>query len=197
MILYAIRHGESLANATAAHAGWAQVPLTEKGIEQAKRTAALIQDVRFDKVITSDLLRAIQTAEYALPGCRKERDARLREISVGSLSGRFLTDCEAELGSLYLRHRHDHNFTAYGGENMDDLRRRVADFLNDLCQEPADSKIAVVCHEGSIFAMLCHVLQCSLPRHAAAAANCSVSVFAYENGRWSLCKWNETGSAEI
>lgn len=76
---------------------------------------------------------------------------------------------------------------------MDDLRRRVAAFMDDLCCEPADSTIAVVCHEGAIFAMLCHVPQSPLPRHAAGAANCSVSLFAYEAGRWSLRKWNETG----
>lgn len=50
--------------------------------------------------------------------------------------------------------------------------------MDDLCCEPADSTIAVVCHEGAIFAMLCHVLQSPLPRHAAGAANCSVSLFA-------------------
>lgn len=197
MLLYAIRHGQSQANARSAHAGWAQVPLTEKGVQQAKRTGELIKNIQFDKVIASDLLRAIQTAENALPGYKKRTDSRLREISVGSLSGRLPADCEAELGLPYIRHRHDHDFTAYGGENMDQLRQRVANFMDELRSEPENAKIAVVCHEGAIFAMLCHVLQCRLPRHAAGAANCSVSIFAYSEGCWSLCKWNETGSIEI
>lgn len=68
MVIYVVRHGQSTANASATLAGWAQVPLTEKGVQQALQTRSLLQDIRFDKVISSDLLRAVQTAENALPG---------------------------------------------------------------------------------------------------------------------------------
>ena len=43
MELYAIRHGQSAANAIQAHAGWAQVPLTELGREQAAKTGGAAQ----------------------------------------------------------------------------------------------------------------------------------------------------------
>lgn len=196
MLVYVIRHGQSVANARSAHAGWSQIPLTEKGVDQAKRTGELVKDIKFDKVISSDLLRAIQTSEYALPGYEKQTDPRIREISVGSLADRLVVDCEEELGEIYIRNRQLHDFTPYGGENMDDLLNRNAEFLESLCAEPADSKIAVVCHGGAIFAMLCHVLGTKLPRHAADVENCSVCVFEYKKGQWSLVKWNETGIAE-
>lgn len=196
MQVYVIRHGQSLANCRKAHAGWQQVPLTEKGVEQAKRTGELIKDIGFDKVITSDLIRAMQTADYALPGYEKQRDSRLREISVGSLAGKTVEECVAELGETYIRFKTNHDFTPYGGEKMDDLLNRVAEFMDELRSQPVDSKIAVVCHEGAVFAVLCYVLGFHLSRFSCMASNCSVSVFEYDGSRWSLVKWNETGSVE-
>ncbi len=194
MRIYAIRHGQSEANALVAHAGWAQVSLTEKGIEQARRTGELIKDIHFDKVITSDLLRAIQTAEYALPGYETKTDWRIREIGVGSLAGMRVADCEAQLGESYMRNRKNRDFTPYGGENQDDFMARVAEFMEELTCEPADSRIAVVCHEGAIYYMLCYVMQCLPKELTAYADNCSVSVFTYDSGHWVLNKWNETGT---
>lgn len=74
MELYAIRHGQSAANAVQAHAGWAQVPLTELGREQAAKTGELLKGMEFDRVIVSDLLRAKETAQIALPGRNFEQD---------------------------------------------------------------------------------------------------------------------------
>lgn len=197
MHLYFIRHGQSAANAAGAHAGWQQVPLTELGVEQAKITGELVKSIKFDKVITSDLIRAMDTADYALPNYEKLRDSRLREISVGSLAGKTVKECEAELGESYTCNKLNHDFTPYGGEKMDDLLSRVAEFMDDFREEPMDAKIAVVCHEGAIYAALCHVLGFKLSRFTCAASNCSVSVFEYNGSRWLLHKWNQTGSVEI
>lgn len=194
MRIYVIRHGQSVANARVAHAGWEQVPLTEKGIEQAKRTGELIKEVKFDKVITSDLLRAIQTADYALPGYEKHRDWRIRESGVGSLAGKLVRECEEELGESYLRNRRNRDFTPYGGENLEMFQKRVSEFMDDLAKEPENATIAVVCHEGTMICMLRHVVQSSLPYPPALADNCSVCVFTYQSGCWFLNKWSETGN---
>ena len=194
MKLYVIRHGQSEANLHKTHAGWAQVSLTEKGISQAAAAGARIRGMHFDKIIVSDLLRARQTAENALPGREYETDCRIREICVGDLVGRALAECERELGEAYLRDRAGRNFAAYGGENQAQMQRRISAFMDDLTREPEDAQIAVFCHEGTIFCMLCYVLQCSPSYMAAYTDNCSVSVFTYRDGRWILNKWNETGN---
>ena len=193
MRIYVIRHGQSEANLLEAHAGWAQVSLTSEGMAQAAAAGQRLKEVRFDKVIVSDLLRAQQTAALALPGYAYQTDWRIREISVGSLMGRRVADCVAELGESYLRHRAARDFTAYGGENPEQMQRRVSEFMEDLTKEPPEARIAVVCHEGAMYSMLCHVLQCDLPYLAAYADNCSVCVFSYRSGHWVLNKWNETG----
>lgn len=194
MRIYVIRHGQSEANLHVAHAGWSQVPLTEKGIAQAKAVGERIRDLHFDKVIVSDLRRAQQTAQLALPGWEYQTDWRVREICVGSLEGRRVVDCAVEMGEPYNKNRTLRDFTPYGGENLEQMQCRVSEFMDDLAKEPEDAQIAVVCHEGAINCMLCHVMQCNLPRMTALADNCSVSVFTYKEGCWYVNKWNETGN---
>ena len=194
MRIYVIRHGQSEANLKTAHAGWSQVPLTEKGIAQAQAVQPRLRELHFDKVIVSDLLRARQTAENALPGYDYTYDWRIREIGVGQLEGELVSDCEAKLGESYIRNRQNRDFTAYGGENLEIMQARIGSFMDDLTKESEDAQIAVVCHEGAIFCMVCHVLQCQPTRLAGLADNCSVSVFTYKSGQWILNKWNETGN---
>ena len=68
MDLYMIRHGESLANFTGTHAGWAPVPLTEKGEAQAEAARRHVRNLTFDRLYVSDVRRAQQTADILFPG---------------------------------------------------------------------------------------------------------------------------------
>ena len=197
MELYAIRHGQSAANAIQAHAGWAQVPLTELGREQAAKTGELLKGMEFDRVIVSDLLRAKETAQIALPGRNFEQDPRLRETHVGSLQGRRVVDLTAELGEEYVRRRLARDYRDYGGEDTHAHYDRVAEFMKDLESAPEDARIAAVCHEGTIMAMLCYVLHTDIPRNIIHVANCAVCAFKVGNGVWELGEWNETGSVKL
>lgn len=197
MELYAIRHGQSAANAIQAHAGWAQVPLTELGREQAAKTGELLKGMEFDRVIVSDLLRAMETAQIALPGRNFEQDPRLRETNVGSLQGRRVVDLTAELGEEYVRRRVARDYRVYGGEDTHAHYDRVAEFMKDLESAPEDARIAAVCHEGTIMAMLCYVLHTDIPRNIIHVANCAVCAFKFGNGVWELGEWNETGSVKL
>ena len=194
MRIYVIRHGQSEANLLVAHAGWSQVPLTEKGVAQAVAAGKRLEGLHFDKIIASDTHRAQQTVQNALPGREYVTDSRLREISTGVLEGRRVADCAAELGEPYDRARITRDFTLYGGENWQMIRSRVSEFMDEMAKEPEDAQIAVFCHEGSANCMLCHVMECQLPRITALADNCSISVFTYKNGKWIVNKWNETGN---
>lgn len=197
MELYAIRHGQSAANAIQAHAGWAQVPLTELGREQAAKTGELLKGMEFDRVIVSDLLRAKETAQIALPGRDFELDPRLRETHVGSLQGRRVVDLTAELGEEYVRRRVARDYRVYGGEDTHAHYDRVAEFMKDLESAPEDARIAAVCHEGTIMAMLCYVLHADIPRNIIHVANCAVCAFKFGNSVWELGEWNETGSVKL
>ena len=58
MKLYMVRHGQSVANLNKQHVGWGQVLLTEKGEDDARGAGEILKNYSFDKVYSSDLLRA-------------------------------------------------------------------------------------------------------------------------------------------
>jgi len=62
LLLVLLRHGESVWNKLNLFTGWVDVPLSEKGIEEALKAGELLKDYKFDIVFTSELVRAIQTA---------------------------------------------------------------------------------------------------------------------------------------
>lgn len=61
-LLVLLRHGESVWNQLNLFTGWVDVPLSEKGIEEALKAGELLKYYKFDMVFTSELVRAIQTA---------------------------------------------------------------------------------------------------------------------------------------
>lgn len=60
--LVLIRHGESLWNKLNLFTGWVDVPLSERGIEEALNAGELLKDWKFSTIFTSELVRAISTA---------------------------------------------------------------------------------------------------------------------------------------
>ena len=125
--LWLVRHGETPASRGHTLAGWADVPLTEHGEEEACALRALLAGERFDGVWSSDLRRAVATARLAWGEPRL--DARLREMSFGSLEGLLWESLDARGQEALARFE---GFAAPGGESFEDLRARVLSFLDGL-----------------------------------------------------------------
>ncbi len=191
MKLYLVRHGQSEANLTKSHAGWAQVSLTKQGEADAESARTLLCGVKFDKVYTSDLLRAIQTAEIALPDAQKEQTMLLREINIGELVGKTAVACEQEYGEHYLLQKRKRDFRDFGGEDYHMHMARVKEFLK-MIESEEDTQIAAFCHEGTIRLILDAVLGYRLDMKNLICQNGSIAVFEYREGHWSLCQWNVT-----
>ncbi|MBQ8578892.1 MAG: histidine phosphatase family protein [Clostridia bacterium] len=202
--LYFIRHGQSEANLAGAHAGWAQVSLTAKGYEDARLAGERIRraGLTFDKVYTSDLIRAVQTKETALPELPSEPSPLIREVNVGTLAGRLVANCKKEYGAPYLRAKQDMDFTAWGGENYSAFCDRIRQFFADILNGDGD-RIAAFCHGGMIHASLDLLIggelsDPSLPspesnridKSAFSCDNCGITVFAFRGGKWRLGMWN-------
>jgi len=103
--LVLLRHGESEWNAKNLFTGWVDVPLSEKGVEEAKRGGHLLIDagVRPDVLHTSLLRRAITTANLALDAADLhwipvKRDWRLNERHYGALQGKNKKEIRDEYG---------------------------------------------------------------------------------------------------
>ena len=67
MLVYVVRHGQSESNRDHYFPGKVGVHLTERGIEDAKRAGKILAPITFTHIYASDYIRAIETAQNAIP----------------------------------------------------------------------------------------------------------------------------------
>lgn len=112
VVIYLARHGKTMLNTVDRSQGWIDAPLTPAGVEVAEQLGKGLSDVTFDKVVTSDSGRAIETAELVLKHNGQEKrikdmtkDKRLREYNFGTYEGLMnedmLTAVAKEQGKTY------------------------------------------------------------------------------------------------
>ena len=189
MLVYFIRHGQSETNCKGEYCGQGDAPLTELGVEQAKSIRPKLADVRFDHVYSSDLCRAVTTAVTALPGCEPILDSRLREINIGTLTGKSIKDFRRDNPDLvpYLNARDSRPF---GGECGADQLLRLSEFIGELSREAYET-VAVFCHGGILYCTLEYALGVSFPIDSLARPNCMIAVYELmPDGKMKLIKWN-------
>ena len=136
-IMYFV-HGTTYDNAAGKCSGFSDVSLNELGKEQAINLGKISSN-DFDIVFTSDLSRAIESANLAFPNIKKIKDKRLRECNYGLLDGK-----EKQL-VIY----EEHITSPFpNGESLKDVESRVKDFIEYLKKEYKDKKIAIVAHRA-------------------------------------------------
>ena len=152
-----IRHGETDWNAAGRWQGHGDPALSERGRAQASAVARALADHTIDRLLCSDLQRALETAEAIgkqldlspLP------DARLRELDVGSWTG--LTRAEITQRDADLLRRFDlgePDVRPGGGESRRQIRARVRDAVIEWGRAHKGERIAVVAHFGVIRALV-------------------------------------------
>ena len=128
--------------------GWLPGRLSETGRELARALGERRRDDGLATVFTSDLARAVETAEIAFGGTEipVREDSRLRECNYGELNGRPVPEIDAEK----LR-RIDEAFP--GGESYRDVADRTKDFLDDLSPEFDDARVLLIAHSANRWAL--------------------------------------------
>jgi broad specificity phosphatase PhoE len=191
MKLYLIRHGQSETNLKGLFTGQAQVRLTEQGERDALRAGELLRGISFDKVYASDLVRAMRTAELALPGVAYETTPLLREYDLGELVLQSVADCRVKYAPDFDENRSKGDYTPYGGENARMVGARFLTFLDGIRDKGYD-RVAVFAH-GGLIGVVFDVLLGAQGRISKRVDNGSISVFSIEKDRTSLLLWNYTG----
>ena len=157
MELILIRHGPTEWNALDRFQGRSDVPLSPEGRVAAHAIAAALREGPIDKIYSSDLIRAVETARIlaAGRGTRIVIDPRLREFDFGRWEG--LTWEEITAAHPQLRGQAPTAAKLYapdGGETFAQVRARVRSFLDDLHAADAAAHVAVVTHAGPLHAFL-------------------------------------------
>ena len=186
--LWLIRHGETDWNRERRIQGQQQNPLSALGVKQARRLGLRLESETFDKVYSSDLKRALQTAQLALPDADICQDKRLREISRGVLEGRTKEEMSEEEAQLYKEMRRDPlNNRPPGGENFRDVNVRVEDWLADL---PKEGKVVAFAHGGIVHTRL-HLLLGSSKTWSFAVNNTSITRLLIREGHTTFSFVND------
>ncbi|MDQ3741006.1 MAG: histidine phosphatase family protein [Actinomycetota bacterium] len=159
MILLA-RHGETKENRERRFQGQNDVPLSDKGIEQAHALAELAANEHppIVALYTSPQRRAKQTAEVVAGrlGLAPREDPRLKEVDVGDWEGRLKDDVEREDPQLWAAFRRaGDGFRFPGGESLAEQQERVIEALVDVTQR-GELPALLVCHRGVVRCALAH-----------------------------------------
>jgi broad specificity phosphatase PhoE len=171
---YFIRHGQSVGNAEGYFTGWMDSPLTGQGQREAEARRASVEalDLKPDRIVTSTLSRAIETAsiinrDLALP---VSRDADLREQNYGTLQG-------MDRQSVYDQFGPDHYFDPPGGETINVFTQRIVTALDRILAE--GGLPLIVGHGG-----MPHALGRLNNVNLRGTANCALLLFEKEDGMW-------------
>jgi broad specificity phosphatase PhoE len=147
MKLYFVRHGQTHSNVARLMYGHKESPLTEKGIDDAKATAKNLPN-DFDLIYSSDIGRAKHTTEILNEKLNLPiiYDARLRERNFGSLEGKDLLSTNPN--AWQKDHIQEYDYRPYGGESVEDVKKRVMDFVNEITKKHNSKKVLIVTHGG-------------------------------------------------
>ncbi len=141
-------HGTTTDNEQHVSSGWKDVELSELGIQQSKDLKEKTQDKKFDVVFCSDLIRAQQSAKLTWEGVYEIiSDARLRECNYGDLNGASSDIVEPMQEEECLEKPFPN------GESYEDVKTRVADFLEFLKQNYDGKHVAIVAHKAPQIAL--------------------------------------------
>lgn len=137
-------HGTTYDNASKKCSGWKQVELNKLGKEQAANLGKVNSNIKFDVIFTSDLVRAIDSANIAFSNVKKVQDKRLRECNYGDLDGK-----DKQL-IIYEEHI---DIPFPNGESLKDVEVRIQSFINDVLKEYKGKTIGIVAHRAPQLAL--------------------------------------------
>ncbi|MBQ7926135.1 MAG: histidine phosphatase family protein [Lachnospiraceae bacterium] len=195
MLLYMIRHGETDQNKEKRLQGRSDIELNAYGRELAQITAGALQKVAFDRIYTSPLKRAKETA-YILKGDRQIPiiiEKRIQEISFGEYEGHCYKKENYDIPDP------DFNFfftapekyrPAPSGESFEAIIARTGAFLKELVSNPdlQDQTVLLSTHGCALKALLANITHCPLSDFWGTGVykNCGVAIVEIQNGKMRL-----------
>ena len=149
--LYFVRHGQTDWNVQGKLQGHADIPLNNAGRAEAAGLSERISEIDFDICFSSDLQRAIETAQIltATRPLTIKSVSALRERNFGLWEGRLFSELlEYEKGGQPFPDI----------ENDEEIQRRISPLLDEIVSNYPGATILVVTHGGVIRSLLAHLL---------------------------------------
>ena len=159
--IYLLRHGEIVGSEKKSYIGQTDISLSSKGLRQAAWWKEELSHVKFERVYSSDLMRAFDTARIVsgMPDVKIQATSQLREINLGDWEGELMADIKSRFPDAWKeRGRHMKSFRTPHGESFQDLHERVVPVFLKIASA-ARGNILVVAHAGVNRIILCHLLK--------------------------------------
>jgi len=211
--LLLIRHGETAWNAERRLQGHSDIPLNQTGQQQAEALAAALQTEHLDAIISSDLLRARQTAQAIadLQGMDLIIKPEWRERCFGGFEGEYYDDLAAKhpiAHAAWKARDVDAPFPLgeRAGETIRQFHQRISSAAHQLSQSystiesatrQAPLKIALIAHGGVLECMyrLAHQLPLNAPRQAP-MLNASINRLSITKHEFRMMSWGDVAHLE-
>ncbi len=192
-----IRHGETAANRECVIQGQSDVPLSPAGEKQAEMLAKRWARRRFDAVYSSDLSRALRTAEIVTGGAEIAATPELREMDLGVWVGHTTAEIAERYPAEWKAFRSTTlECRATGGESRRELLERVSNFFHAAAARHPGQNVLVVTHGGVLRAFFLMLMGGSLNERALlpSTGNTGITTVRYDpdTDRWRLIGWNDT-----
>jgi 2,3-bisphosphoglycerate-dependent phosphoglycerate mutase len=159
--LYLVRHGQSAGNAEGRFGGHGPTPLSELGQQQAALAAHSLAKEKINVIYSSDLLRAVQTAEplAKLLNIEINPTVDFRERHVGVLEGLTFDEARTQYPKDYfalVNREVAHIITS--GESYRQLLDRTTETLNRILRKHRGERIVIFAHTGTICFLTLYLL---------------------------------------
>ena len=160
--LVLLRHGESQWNLENRFTGWVDVPLSPRGMQEAKNAGEKLRPYRFDRAFTSVLQRANETLRLALEVIGQteiptERDKALNERMYGELQGLNKAETAKKYGEDQVKvWRRSYDVRPPGGESLKDTAERVLPYYDKSIRPHllSGETILIAAHGNSLRALV-------------------------------------------
>jgi 2,3-bisphosphoglycerate-dependent phosphoglycerate mutase len=167
--LILLRHGESQWNLENRFTGWVDVPLSPRGIQEAKNAGEKLRSFKFDRAFTSVLTRAIETLRLVLESIGQanipiEKDKALNERMYGELQGLNKAETAKKYGDEQVKiWRRSYDVRPPGGESLKDTADRVLPYYENRIKPCIlkDETILIAAHGNSLRALVMQLEQLS------------------------------------
>ena len=163
-----VRHGQSTYNLENKFTGWKDVPLTDKGINEAKECSYLLKNYKFDICYTSTLKRAQNTLSLILKGLNQNPEIiinqDLNERDYGDLIGKNKLETAKKYGDKQVEiWRRSYDTPPPGGESLEMTCNRVIPYfkntiLNNISSNNYKNTL-IAAHGNSIRAIVMDVFK--------------------------------------
>lgn len=199
--IYLIRHGQTEWNIKGKTQGHGNSKLTQKGIDQAKALADSISSLPIDYIYSSDLGRAVETAEIISDkfGLDVIETPALREMGFGKWEGLLIKEIQEEYKDIYHTWRNQpHLAEIPGGETLQIIKERTDKFLAELNEKYDGKHIVLVTHSVTARVILLSILNSSMENiYRINQGNTALNVIEFRDYGPVVIKMNDTSHIKI